>query len=312
MNGVAHDIDDPEKNISVWKRLQSARDRRGFQQAGNPQPRAICASARSAPDPTTPRFSITSGSPVSESRLRRRRRRRHLPLHLRRFLLVHALRRPGLRVWPRAGPDRRHRGHAPGRRRPAAVRFRRFHRYHPQLLSRKLQKLARDRREQIVERNRQIDEGVFTATADPQENLCAPEERAGAPVPEFRSPGKRARGAYAHRRALREGAHGCRRKRWLGARPSLAARSERQAGSRPSGCSRCRTDFPAAPGSSTRSMLPASTPATGSRPFRQCARAIEQNQWKDADEQIVRVGKVLENVGETIDSAAAALDQVTK
>jgi hypothetical protein len=35
--------------------------------------------------------------------------------------------------------------------------------------------------------------------------------------------------------------------------------------------------------------------------------SIEQKQWKLADEQIARVGKVLENAGETIQSAAAAL-----
>jgi len=40
--------------------------------------------------------------------------------------------------------------------------------------------------------------------------------------------------------------------------------------------------------------------------------SIEQKQWKQADEQIVRVGKVLENAGEQIQSAAAALEKVTQ
>jgi N-acetylated-alpha-linked acidic dipeptidase len=35
--------------------------------------------------------------------------------------------------------------------------------------------------------------------------------------------------------------------------------------------------------------------------------SIEQKQWKLAEEQIARVGKVLENAGEAIQSAAAAL-----
>jgi N-acetylated-alpha-linked acidic dipeptidase len=35
--------------------------------------------------------------------------------------------------------------------------------------------------------------------------------------------------------------------------------------------------------------------------------SIEQKEWKLAEEQIVRVGKVLENAGEAIDGAAAGL-----
>ena len=37
--------------------------------------------------------------------------------------------------------------------------------------------------------------------------------------------------------------------------------------------------------------------------------AVEQKQWKAADEQSVRVGKVLENAGEKIQSATAALER---
>ena len=40
--------------------------------------------------------------------------------------------------------------------------------------------------------------------------------------------------------------------------------------------------------------------------------SIEQKQWKQADEQIVRVGKVLENTGEVIQSAAAELDRAAR
>jgi N-acetylated-alpha-linked acidic dipeptidase len=40
--------------------------------------------------------------------------------------------------------------------------------------------------------------------------------------------------------------------------------------------------------------------------------SIEQKEWKQADEQIVRVGKVLENAGEAIEGAAAELSRVAK
>ena len=40
--------------------------------------------------------------------------------------------------------------------------------------------------------------------------------------------------------------------------------------------------------------------------------SIEQKEWKLADEQIVRVGKVLENAAVAIEGAATALNQATK
>jgi N-acetylated-alpha-linked acidic dipeptidase len=40
--------------------------------------------------------------------------------------------------------------------------------------------------------------------------------------------------------------------------------------------------------------------------------SIEQKQWKQADEQIVRVGKVLENAGEQIQGAAVALEKAAQ
>jgi len=40
--------------------------------------------------------------------------------------------------------------------------------------------------------------------------------------------------------------------------------------------------------------------------------AIEQGDWKLADDSIVKVAKVLENAGETIQSAAAALTTAGK
>jgi N-acetylated-alpha-linked acidic dipeptidase len=40
--------------------------------------------------------------------------------------------------------------------------------------------------------------------------------------------------------------------------------------------------------------------------------AIEQKQWKLADEQMVRVGKVLENAGQAIEGATAELTRAAK
>jgi len=40
--------------------------------------------------------------------------------------------------------------------------------------------------------------------------------------------------------------------------------------------------------------------------------AIEQKQWRQADEQIVRAGQVLQNEARVIDEAAAALESAVK
>ena len=40
--------------------------------------------------------------------------------------------------------------------------------------------------------------------------------------------------------------------------------------------------------------------------------SIEQKQWAQAEEQIVKVGKVLENAGETIQGAATELSRAVK
>ena len=40
--------------------------------------------------------------------------------------------------------------------------------------------------------------------------------------------------------------------------------------------------------------------------------SIEQKQWREADEQIVRVGKMLENTGEHIEAAASELERAVK
>ena len=66
-----------------------------------------------------------------------------------------------------------------------------------------VEKLARDRRDQAVERNRQIDDGVFALTNDPRRPRTAAGARDRPAVPEFRSPGERVRRPAAHGPRLR-------------------------------------------------------------------------------------------------------------
>ena len=66
--------------------------------------------------------------------------------------------------------------------------------------------LAREKREQIVERNRQIDEGLFAATDGSAREDRTAAEGGGSAIPQLRAARKRPGGARAHHRALRPGA----------------------------------------------------------------------------------------------------------
>ncbi len=65
-----------------------------------------------------------------------------------------------------------------------------------------VEKLARDRREQTIERNRQIDDGVYAAVDDPRHPLLAPPQGDRPAGTEFRAARKRLRRPAAHRRGL--------------------------------------------------------------------------------------------------------------
>ncbi len=144
INGVARDIEDPESRVSVWKRAQAFRLANSSPNA-SPQERQ---EPRARPDLRI--GALGSGSDytafldhlgIASMNLGfgGEDRRRHLPLHLRRLLLVHAFLGRRLRLWPRSGADRRHRRHAPGGCRTAAAGFFRLHRHRPSLHRRSLQ-----------------------------------------------------------------------------------------------------------------------------------------------------------------------------
>ena len=63
-----------------------------------------------------------------------------------------------------------------------------------------LKKELKQQQDQARERNREVEEGVFTATADPEKQYVPPPKAAGAAVLELRSAGKRG-GSVCSRRA---------------------------------------------------------------------------------------------------------------
>ena len=110
-------------------------------------------------------------------------------------------------------------------------------------------------------------------------------------------------------RAVRPGA-GAGRGEWrVGAGARGAARGEHEADRGGARADAQRGAARIAPGSSTRSTRPGFYTGYGVKTLPAVRESIEQKQWKLAEEQIVKVGKVLENAGEAIQGAAAELDR---
>jgi N-acetylated-alpha-linked acidic dipeptidase len=171
-----------------------------------------------------------------------------------------------------------------------------------------IQRLAQTQRAGIVERNREIEEGVFAADDDPhQKNVL--------PLPEAVPP-------FLDIAPLQNG---------LAALQSASARYDKafehardNAGSIPARLSlrALNADLIAVEHSLTLSdglpgrswfqhqiYAPGLYTGYGVKTLPGVRESIEQKQWKLAQEQIKRVGGVLENAGERIQSAAAELDR---
>ena len=174
-----------------------------------------------------------------------------------------------------------------------------------------VKKLAADLRDQIAERDRRIDEGVFTAVDDPREKMAPPPREALPPFLNF-APLENGwsalqRAATAYDQALaKAGANG-------GAALDRAAL--REANAKLIAVERAltlRDGLPNRPWYEHQIYAPGFYTGYGVKTLPAVRESIEQKQWKQADEQIARVGKVLENAGEVIQGAAAALSQADR
>jgi N-acetylated-alpha-linked acidic dipeptidase len=168
-----------------------------------------------------------------------------------------------------------------------------------------ISKLAREQRDQIVERNRQIEAGVFAATADPREKTVPPPREAVPPFLNF-APLENGLAALDRATGLYDQAL---------ARAALAGAAVRDANARLIGVERALTlddGLPNRPWFKHQIYAPGLYTGYGVKTLPAVREAIEQKQWQLADRQIVRVGKVLENAAEAIQGATAELTRAAK
>jgi N-acetylated-alpha-linked acidic dipeptidase len=170
-----------------------------------------------------------------------------------------------------------------------------------------VEKLASDSRNQIVERNRRIDEGFFAAVNDPRESLLPPPKET---VPPYLNFAPLQNGLSALERASEQYSRALAK-----AGPAASSRTTRaqlrDVNAKLIAVERTLTlkdGLPNRPWFEHQIYAPGFYTGYGVKTLPAVRESIEQKQWKLADEQIARVGKVLENAGEAIQGAALALD----
>ncbi len=170
-----------------------------------------------------------------------------------------------------------------------------------------LKKLLKDKQEEIRERNREIEEGVFTATADPKKTYVPPSPE---PVPPFLNfapldNAVAALSASAERyqtalaKAEKSGGAALANAS-LGAVNALLIESERKLTS-PQG-------LPGRPWFKHQVYAPGLYTGYDVKTLPAVREAIEQKKWQEADAGIIGVGKILEGEAALINSAAEKLE----
>jgi N-acetylated-alpha-linked acidic dipeptidase len=169
-----------------------------------------------------------------------------------------------------------------------------------------IERLAQTQRIEILERNREIDDGVFAATNDPHHPLVAPPKD---PVPPFLNLAPLRNGLAVLERSS-EQYEKTLNHAMEGDGAALAHASLSAINAQLIAVERTLTlpdGLPNRPWYRNQIYAPGLYTGYGVKTLPGVRESIEEKQWKLAEEQAVRVGKVLENAGEKIQSAAAAL-----
>ncbi|MBI3661424.1 MAG: M28 family peptidase [Acidobacteria bacterium] len=174
-----------------------------------------------------------------------------------------------------------------------------------------IKRMHTTQREQILERNRQIEEGVFRATLDPKEPEVLPQPE---PVPPHLNFAPLDNALEALHRAAERYEKTLAKAREIGG-AALARASVREVNALLMQSERKLTHNDGLPGRPWfRHMVyaPGFYTGYGVKTIPGVREAIEQKKWKEADEQIARIGKILEDEAALIDNAAKELDKAAR
>jgi len=165
-----------------------------------------------------------------------------------------------------------------------------------------LEKLWKSKSDEIKERNREIEEGMYVAIADPRKALVPPTAEDVPPFLNF-APLRNgleqlALSAEHYDKAVQKAALGTRLLATVNQKLTQAERAL----TLPDG-------LPGRPWFQHQIYAPGLYTGYGVKTIPGVREAIEQKHWQQADEQIVRAGKVLENEAAVIEGIAADLER---
>jgi len=174
-----------------------------------------------------------------------------------------------------------------------------------------VQKLAKEERDRIVETNRRIDEGLFAAIMDPRVPMNPPPKEAVPPYLNF-APLENGLAALqrtteAYDKALAQANEN--------GGTALARAALKEANEKLIQVERALTlkeGLPNRPWFKHQIYAPGFYTGYGVKTLPAVRESIEQKEWKLADEEIVKVGTVLENAGEAIQGATTELSKAVK
>jgi N-acetylated-alpha-linked acidic dipeptidase len=175
-----------------------------------------------------------------------------------------------------------------------------------QKYTRDLQKLLKDKQDEIRERNQELDEGVFKATFDPRKPTVAPPRDEMPPHLNFapiENAGEAlARSAERYRKALsaKQGALSESESSQLAALNTKLIQSERTLTN--------DAGLPRRPWYKHLLYAPGVYSGYGVKTVPGVREGIEQKRYAEAEQEIVRVGKALQDEAALIDSAAQMLE----
>jgi N-acetylated-alpha-linked acidic dipeptidase len=174
-----------------------------------------------------------------------------------------------------------------------------------------LKKLLKDKQDEMRERNKELEEGVFTATSDPKKTFVAPPSEPVPPYLNFAPLDNAAdaltRAAEKYRKAVQraeeDGGAGLAGASLRSINQTLIE-SERKLTS-PAG-------LPGRPWFKHQVYAPGTYTGYGAKTIPVVREAIEQKKWGEAEAALVEVGKILEGEADVINAAAQQLEQAVK
>jgi len=170
-----------------------------------------------------------------------------------------------------------------------------------------LQKLLKEKQDESTERNLQLEEGVFTATADPRKTYVPPPVK---PVPPFLNFAPLENGVVSLKRSAER--YQAALAKWQAQATDLPSQT---AGTLNTDLIEVQRTFlnerglPERPWFKNQVYAPGAYSGYSARPIAAVREYMDQEKWNEAGDQVPMVGQVLENVARAIAKAADDLEK---